>query len=486
MTAATVIESRAAAISGSERLLVLALVGVAAAVRLHDVGAGGIWLDEGYSLLQSERSLGDIVALRRFDANPPLYLLVLHLWRSAFGPSVLAASMLSVLLGVVGTALTWQIMRLRFGRTAGLVAGLLVALSRFHLHYSQEIRGYALLFALVAAADLFYVRFETHGRSRDRVLWALAGFAAVATHTFAWWVLAVQALLAARRRAAFVTVAFVLVASTPLLLTLFEHLRTYRSQTWIPAADAGALLQLLWVLGGCGPIATLVWALAALGIVTHLSPRLPALLTREESLPGWRTAAVPAAQLALPFVVFVVSIVALPMLVERYLLLSLLPLAGLAGAGVAALRIPLARALLVVALVALSVGPLREQYAQVERTALAKELSALIAAEYRSGDVVLYASKHDYVSYVATHPATMEEYLLPELEGANASTVLRHYTARRVRRPVPERGTYARLWLVRPLEQDPASITASDWFVELAPRLEWQHPSGRVLRFALD
>jgi hypothetical protein len=486
MTVTTAIESRAAAIGGHERLLVLALLGLAAAVRLHDVNAGGIWLDEGYSLLQSERSLADILALRRFDANPPLYLLVLHLWRSAFGPGVLAASMLSVVMGVAGTALTWSVMRLRFGRTAGLVAGLLVALSRFHLHYSQEIRGYALLFALVAAADLFYVRFETHGRVRDRVLWALAGFAAVATHTFAWWVLAVQALLAARRRAALVTVGVVLVASTPLLLTLLEHLRTFRSQTWIPAASTDALVNLLWVLGGCGPIATLVWALAVLGIAAHLLPRPPGWLTRDGALPGWRTAAVPAAQLALPFVVFVVSLVVLPMLVDRYLLLSLLPLAGLAGAGVAALRLPVARGLLVAALVALSVGPLREQYAQVERTALAKELSALIAAEYRPGDVVLYSSKHDYVPFVATHPATMEEYLLPAIEGANASTALVHYVARRVRREAPERGTYTRLWLVRPADQSSAEVTTSDWFVKLAPRLEWQHPSGRVLRFALD
>lgn len=486
MTATTAIESRAAVITGNERLLLLALLGLAAAVRLHDVGAGGIWLDEGYSLLQSERSLADIVALRRFDANPPLYLLVLHLWRSAFGPGVLAATMLSVVMGVAGTALTFCVMRLRFGRTAGLVAGLLVALSRFHVHYSQEIRGYALLFALVAAADLFYVRWEAHGRARDRLLWALAGLAAVATHTFAWWVLAVHALLAARRRAALTTVGVVLVASSPLLLTLFEHLRTFRSQTWIAAADSAALVNLLWVLGGCGPIATLVWALAGIGIVVHLSPRLPSLLTRDAALPGWRTAAVPAAQLALPFVVFVVSLVVLPMLVDRYLLLSLLPLAGLAGAGVAAFRLRAARALLVVALVALSVGPLREQYAQVERTALARELSALIAAEYRPGDVVLYTSKQDFVPFVASHPPSMAEFLLPELEGADASTVLRHYFLRPIRRPAPERGEYARLWLVRPAEQSPEVATRSDWFVKLAPRLEWQHPSGRVLRFALD
>ena len=472
--------------ASSDRLLVLALLGLAAAVRLHDVGAGGIWLDEGYSLLQSERSLAEIFALRRYDANPPLYLLVLHVWRAVFGAGVLAATMLSVAMGVLGVALTWWVTRLRFGRTAGLVAGLLVALSRFHLHYSQEIRGYTLLFAAVAAADLFFVRWEAHGRRRDRVGWALAAFAAVTTHTFAWWVVAVHAVLATRRRAALVTTGVVLLASTPMLLALFEHLTTFRSQTWIAPPDGAALLQLLWVLGGCGTLlALLVWSLAALGLFAHLAPHLPAPLRRDDALPGWRTAAVPGAQLALPFAVWLVSVAVLPMLVERYLLLSLLPLAGLAGAGVAALRPAAARAVLVAALVLLSIGPLRDQYAQVERTALAQELSAQVAAEYRHGDVVLYTSKYEFVPFVAAHPPTMEEYLLPELEGSEASTVLRHSTTRRVRREAPAHGTYTRLWLVRHPDQSLDDITASDWFRNLTPRLEWQHPSGRLLRFDL-
>lgn len=458
---------------------------LAAAVRVHDLSVGGLWLDEGYSLLQSERSLTDILALRRYDANPPLYLLLLHAWRAALGPSVLAAQAFSVVFGVAGVVLVWLVTRLRFGPLAALVAGLAVALSRFHVHYSQEIRGYALLFALVAAMDLAYVRWEAGGRPRDVVAWTLAAIAAIATHTFAWWVIGVHVLLAERRRALLGALAVALLASLPLWWTLYEHLTTFRTQSWIGEPDATGLVNILWVLGGCGSIALVTWSLAALGLAAQLAPRLPSLLTRADALPGWRTAVVPAAQLALPFVVFVVSLVAIPMLVERYLLLSLLPLAGLAGAGVAAVRIPAARVVLIVALAALSIPPLRDESATVARTDASREIAALLADEYRPGDVVLYTSKFDFVPMVAQHPASMEEYLLPEISGSEYSTVLLHYTTRRVRRDVPARGAYRRLWLVRRAVDRNEDVLASDWFRTLEPTLAWQHPSGLLLRFDL-
>jgi uncharacterized membrane protein len=393
---------------------------------------------------------------------------------------VRAAQAFSVTFGIAGVALVWLVTRLRFGSIAALAAGLTVALSRFHVHYSQEIRGYALLFALVAAADLAYVRFELRGRTRDLVAWTIAAIAAVATHTFAWWVLGVHALLAERRRPLRIALGVVLLASVPLWVSLVEHLTTFKSQAWITAPDAQGLVQVLWVLGGCGPIALVTWALALLGLVGHVAARLPALLTRDAALPGWRTAVVPAAQLALPFVVFVLSVTVLPMLVERYLLLSLLPLAGLA-----ALRIPAARVVLLVALVALSVGPLQDEATTASRTDVSREIAALLQSEYRPGDVVLYTSKFDFAPMVAQHPATMEEYLLPEIAGEECSTVLLHSTQRRVRRDVPQRGTDRRLWLVRRTGDVPEDIAASDWFRALEPELAWQHPSELLLRFDL-
>lgn len=468
-----------------DALVLAALLLLATALRVHDLALGGLWLDEGYSLLQSERDFADILALRRLDANPPLYLLALHAWRIVFGPSVLAAQTLSVVCGVAGVGLAWLVTRLRFGRLAALAAGLAVALSRFHVHYSQEIRGYALLFALIAAAELAYVRWELRGRTRDLVAWTFATVAAIATHTFAWWFVGVQVLLAARRRALLAALALVIAASVPLWSTLYEHLTTFKTQSWIAEPDTTSLVHVLWVLGGCGPIAWVTWSLAALGVATQLAARLPSLLTRDAALPGWRTAVVPAAELALPLVVFVASLIAIPMLVERYLLISLLPLAGLAGAGTAALRIPAARVALLVALVVLSVPPLRDESATMARTDVSREIAAILATEYRPGDVVLYTSKFDLVPMIAQHPQGMEEYLLPEIAGSEYSTVLLHYTLRRVRREVPARGDYRRLWLVRRAVDRPEDVAASEWFRKLDPVLAWQHPSGLLLRFDL-
>src|SRR5262249_7602247 len=155
-----------------------------------------------------------------------------------------------------------------------------------------------------------------------------------------WWMIAVQGLLATRRRAALLALGGVFLASTPALGALAYHMVTFKTQQWIPTPDAAALLHVLWVLGGCGTIALLVWGLAALGLLSNFAAALPSVLRRAAVLPGWRTAAAPGAQLAMPLVFWLASIVALPMLVERYLLVSLLPLAGLAGAGVAALRVP--------------------------------------------------------------------------------------------------------------------------------------------------
>jgi hypothetical protein len=187
----------------------------------------------------------------------------------------------------------------------------------------------------------------------------------------------------------------------------------------------------------------------------------------------------------LPLVMYVASRLATPMLVDRYVLICLLPLAGLAGAGVALLPSRGMRALVIAVLVVGSIAPLREQYAQDERTALGRELAETLRAEYRPGDVVLYTSKWLFVPFVAQHPPGMAEYLLPEIAGDEYSTILLAYTARPVRRPPPARGEYRRLWLVRRPEDRPEDVAASDWFVALEPQLTWQHPSAALLRFDL-
>ncbi|MCP4040016.1 MAG: hypothetical protein GY733_23935, partial [bacterium] len=175
-----------------EWFAILCIVAVAFALRAHGLTAGGLHLDEGYSLIQSERSVVDIFVLNRFDANPPFYILTLHLWRLAFGDSEWALKSLAMFAAVAGVFAVWLAARERFGAVAGLGAAWFVALNAFHIHHAQEIRGYSLLFAAVALADFAFVRWLRAGDRWALTGWGLASFYAVNVHHFAWYFVVVQ------------------------------------------------------------------------------------------------------------------------------------------------------------------------------------------------------------------------------------------------------------------------------------------------------
>jgi mannosyltransferase len=141
-----------------EWIAVAAVLAVATVLRVYGLTAGGFHIDEGYSLIQSERDLVDIFLLNRFDANPPFYIATLHIWRGLWGDEEFALKALGVLGGILGVLGVWLAGRERFGAIAGIASSSLVALNAFHIHHSQEVRGYSLLFAAVAFADYFFVR----------------------------------------------------------------------------------------------------------------------------------------------------------------------------------------------------------------------------------------------------------------------------------------------------------------------------------------
>src|SRR5687767_14269362 len=79
-----------------------AIVLVALAVRLYDLGTESIWRDEAYSIAMAARPPLHIVSLTaREDTTPPLYYLALHSWLKVFGESANAARMPSVIAGTL-------------------------------------------------------------------------------------------------------------------------------------------------------------------------------------------------------------------------------------------------------------------------------------------------------------------------------------------------------------------------------------------------
>lgn len=156
-----------------------AILGAAAGLRLWGLGQTGLWLDEGISVWFASQPLDQFFAYLRFEANPALFYLLLKAWLS-LGQGDLWVRLLPALLGTASVGLVYILGRRLFAsKGAGLIAALLIALSPFHLHYSQEVRPYILWFGLTALALLMLLRWV-----ETRRLLFLAGYAGATALSF--------------------------------------------------------------------------------------------------------------------------------------------------------------------------------------------------------------------------------------------------------------------------------------------------------------
>ncbi|MBL8116465.1 MAG: glycosyltransferase family 39 protein [Anaerolineae bacterium] len=123
----------------------LAMILLAAGLRLHNIGAQSFWNDEGSSYVQATRSFAGIASNAARDIHPPGYYWLLALWRLLVGETEFALRALSTFASIISIAFTFALGSKRISPIAGLTAALFVALNTFSIYYAQEARMYALL-----------------------------------------------------------------------------------------------------------------------------------------------------------------------------------------------------------------------------------------------------------------------------------------------------------------------------------------------------
>lgn len=152
--------------------------------------------------LEESRSWRHVWLALEHQVHPPLYYMLLRIWRWMLGGGDVAARSLSVVLSIVAVGLVHWLGRLLYDWRVGLWAALIMALAAPQITYAQEVRSYALLLALGAAACVALVRIEKIGPSWGNVTaLALAALGMALTHYFAFGALAalgIHALLRLR------------------------------------------------------------------------------------------------------------------------------------------------------------------------------------------------------------------------------------------------------------------------------------------------
>ncbi len=172
----------------------VALTAAAGALRFSTLDTQSFWLDELVTTwLLSQDFTSMIHAIPSSERTPYLYYVLAWAWTHVMGDSEVGLRSLSALAGTLTVPVAYAACASLVSRRAGLLAAALVACNPFLVWYSQEGRAYSLLVLMSALSFLFFAR-ALEGRPRVLLWWAVASSLAIATHYFAIFLVAAEAI----------------------------------------------------------------------------------------------------------------------------------------------------------------------------------------------------------------------------------------------------------------------------------------------------
>lgn len=176
------------------------------ALRVFRLGDQNVWWDEALAVWAVRKPFLETTFWTASDVHPPLFFWTLWPWVRLSGQTEFAVRYLTLIWGMVTMALAFALARRVAGRTAGVMALALVAVSPLEVWWSQELRMYMLAAAAGLAATYAAVRWAEHPGTGSRWLAGYLVAALAAMHTVylagvtvAILNLAVLAIAAARR-----------------------------------------------------------------------------------------------------------------------------------------------------------------------------------------------------------------------------------------------------------------------------------------------
>ena len=321
------------------RTLGLVLV-AGAALRFATLDVQSLWYDEAVTAHLLKLSFGDLLhAIPASESSPPLYYVLAWLWAQVAGLGEAGLRALPALLGTATIAVVWALARRAGGERAGVFAAALVAVNPMLVWFSQEARVYSLLALLGACAALLWLRALDAPRPGRLLAWGAVAALALATHYYAIFLVAPQALWLVLRAPSLRTRAAALalpVAAAAALLPLALDQRANDSASFINESGLGHRLAQVpkqFLVGYDAPVERLLAVASAIALLAAVVG-LVLLLAGRARTDAWRLTAVGAAALAVPVLL---ALAGEDHVVTRNLLAVLPLVLALAGAGLARL-----------------------------------------------------------------------------------------------------------------------------------------------------
>ncbi|HWP93852.1 MAG TPA: glycosyltransferase family 39 protein [Thermodesulfobacteriota bacterium] len=175
-----------------EGLALAAVLLIGLFLRLYDLGGESVWLDEAFSIQMAKSNLSGVIEATTQDTYPPLYPILLHYWVGFLGDSEFSTRFMSVLFGFLAVLMIYKVGILVSDRETGILSALILALSNFHIYYSQEARMYSLMVLLTLASMYFFLRMlKSEGRA-DSIGYILSSSLLMYTHIYGLFIIIAQ------------------------------------------------------------------------------------------------------------------------------------------------------------------------------------------------------------------------------------------------------------------------------------------------------
>lgn len=166
----------------------------ALALRVNQLTAASLWADEALTAWLVELPLVDMFKmLMRIEMTPPLHTSLMYVWTALLGTSEQALRMPSVVLGVASVYMLFRLGESLYDTRTGVLAAALLAVSPYHIAYSQEARGYSLLVFLSLWSCQLLAQLMRQPTRWRRIGYVLVTTAMLYTHLYAVFVVLAQA-----------------------------------------------------------------------------------------------------------------------------------------------------------------------------------------------------------------------------------------------------------------------------------------------------
>ena len=180
-------------IERNKLILILLICCVGFFLRFYDLGGESFWFDETMSLYFSQQDLGSIFNPPSYEAHiPPLYYLLLHFWIGLFGTSEFAVRSLSAIFGGLSIFALYKLGKYLFNFKIAIYSSFILAISIFHIYFSQEARMYSLLMLTTVLSIFFFVKSLNENRPRFWVSYIIASILMLYSHSYGIFILIFQ------------------------------------------------------------------------------------------------------------------------------------------------------------------------------------------------------------------------------------------------------------------------------------------------------